>query len=507
MNNAEITVILPVYRPSEQLNRYVEGLLAVGIGRVVVADGGSGEEYAHIFAGLETLPSCKVIRSDGDCGRGRALKAAFGYCRESINCGVFVTADYDGGYAPDDILTVAAQASEYPGELVLGARVSCDKKSKSRRRGTAVRILFKLLYGMDLSDPMTGLRGFSHTLLDRLISIRGARYEYEITQLILLHKRGIAIREVPVSNVHTADWVSHFRPLADGIRVFGAMMLNLGLYLFSSLSATAADQLIFYFIIKYVDLFGGRMWLSTLVATVTARVFSSALNLFINYKLVFNGRTKRSICRYYTLWVAQLTVAYGCNYIWKSLFASELVVTAMKTASDFVLSLISYQVQCNWVFADMRRSTSFFTFKERMARLLRRKPRSMVLSDPDGAIYIVKAQTYRQKLDVALGLGFDTHMIAEDMPSGLKAIDPNANDATECVLRCLGMRQSILMFTEGIEITPMLCDICDACVERYGSAPNVVPLVLDVQRHFICEYPPVKYDDTEAMLRFVNRSI
>ena len=77
-----VPVIIPTYDPSERILEVVEGLIAAGFRDIVIVNDGSRAECAGIFAQLEGMPQCTVLRHEVNRGKGRGLKTAFSYVLE-----------------------------------------------------------------------------------------------------------------------------------------------------------------------------------------------------------------------------------------------------------------------------------------------------------------------------------------------------------------------------------------------------------------------------------------
>ncbi len=492
-----IVAVIPAYKPSENFVAYAQKLTDSGICGLVVVNDGSGSEYDDIFSKLSSINNCHVITHSENKGKGCALKSAFAYCKQSYDDSyVFVTADCDGQHTIKDVIRTADFAREYPNDFVLGARdfSNVNVPKRSRMGNVTTRKLFSLLYGVNISDTQTGLRAFSYGLLDMLRHVFGMRFEYEMNQLIVLHKKGVVIRETPIGTVYDTQSSSHYRTLSDSIKVFGVLLKNLGWYAASSGISALTDTVVFYVALRYIFTLD-KAWLATLAATVTARVLSSIINFTINFKFVFNGKSKKSILRYYTLWICQLGASYGLAFIWQSLFPAAIAVTVMKAMSDICLAVISYQVQCNWVFAESNRGKSFWGFAARVHGMFIKKYRSLVTQDSGGAVYFCKANNTERRLTVAYSLGFDTHMAADDAPKETKPIASNGKAMLNEAERGLKIGQSILTFTNGISIEKDLL----ALAQRYhvwsGRHLRLIPLVVDDAGKRVIECRPLVITD------------
>ena len=90
--------------------------------------------------------------------------------------------------------------------------------------------------------------------------------------------------------------------------------------------------------------------LSLLIATTVSRAVSSVVNFLVNKFITFGGKKtpKRSIIKYYVLWLFQMGASYGLVLAFTSIFGGgELWI---KLVVDLLLSLLSYRLQLTWVF-------------------------------------------------------------------------------------------------------------------------------------------------------------
>ena len=362
-DQSKVIVIIPAYEPPSSFIDYSRSLIDEGFGGVVVVNDGSNEKYGSVFNAISEIEGCTVLSYGENRGKGYALKTAFKHCKENFDDSyVFVTADCDGQHLIKDVTNVASAAKEHKNELVLGSRdFSLDNvPARSRAGNVNIRRMFKFFYGISLSDTQTGLRGCSYSLLDKLIGIKGDRFEYEMNMLIVLHKSHFSIIEVPIETVYEqkaddVDKVSHFRTISDSVKVMATLFQNLGWYVVSSVTSAIIDIVAFFLLANYAP-----FEMNVLFATVGARIISSIVNFSINYKVVFNGRSLKSIFKYYILWTLQLSASYGAasfaNYLFGTLITRltptvvNLFTTLFKGIFDLCLSLVSYQVQQRWVF-------------------------------------------------------------------------------------------------------------------------------------------------------------
>ena len=348
----DIPVIIPAYEPDEKLIMLLGALQQDGIGHIVVVDDGSGKQYEELFAQADAISGCTVLHHAVNLGKGRALKTAFNYClREYENMPGCVTADSDGQHTPADIAACMRTLRENPEALVIGCRnFDADKVPKRSSFGNKVtRQVFRFLLGLSVTDTQTGLRAIPVSFMKELMQVKGERFEYETNMLIETKNLNIPILEVPVETVYIEEnRTSHFNPIKDSVRIY----LVFGKFLFSSLSSSVLDLLLFHmFCTLFRPMDGMVGFVSYIVAaTVFARVISAVYNFLLNYRVVFNSREKLTItaAKYSLLAVCQMMCsAFLVNILYGILGGTEVFV---KMPVDVFLFFISFVIQREFVY-------------------------------------------------------------------------------------------------------------------------------------------------------------
>lgn len=349
-------VMIPALDPGPDLTAYAAALLERGAEALVVVDDGSGPGSRDVFAALEALDRCVVLRHPVNRGKGRAMKTAFAYILSQsawTGCAV-VTADADGQHGVCDVCAVGRAALEEGDKLVLGVRnlrlPQVPARSKAGNRLTSWA--FRSLYGVRLEDTQTGLRGVPWALLAWCGEIRGERFEYEMNMLIRAARERRALRQVPIQVIYfDNNRGTHLRAVRDSWRVFTVLVSGLGWYAASSTLSAAADVLAFWLCSAVIFRPLGTLacyWWSTLAA----RALSSALNYTLNRRFVFGARPRgRTLLRYYCLWACQLLCSYLLLLALERLLPG-LYPTVNKALGDIILALCSYQIQLRWVFRE-----------------------------------------------------------------------------------------------------------------------------------------------------------
>ena len=416
-------VIIPAYEPPKGFVDYARELSENGIAALVVVNDGSNEKYNEIFNEISKIPCAEVVSYETNKGKGYALKKAFSHCKERFDEDyVFVTADCDGQHLLKDVLNVSAHAAKRPSALFLGSRDFSSKNVPARSKSGNIftRNMFKLLYKISLYDTQTGLRAFSYSMLDKLIAVKGDRFEYEMNMLITLGKSGVDILEIPIETIYNEksddiEKVSHFRTIRDSLRVISTLFKNLGWYFFSSAISAVLDVLLFFILLNFVFVSPNAAALNTLFATLIARGASSLVNFFFNFKFVFNGKSAWSVVKYYSLVIVQLCASYLFAFLWNCVFVTAILTTVFKGLSDLLLALLSYQIQSRWVFADTKKDrlkfySPFLKFLRCIYHIFVPKYRSNLIADENKpCVYLCRHLNLHGPMTVCSSVDFDLH--------------------------------------------------------------------------------------------------
>ena len=223
-------IVLPSLDPDGKFARVVDGLVEAGFAHIVIVDDGSAPERRRFFEAASEKPGCTVLTHEVNRGKGRALKTAFSYVSEHLPelAGV-ITIDGDGQHLLPDIIACADRMIENADKVVLGCR-DFDQPGvppRSVAGNKTTNRLFKLFYGITISDTQTGLRAIPQQFLPRFLEMEGERFEYETNMLLQMKKQNIVFLEQPIATVYDPeDYSSHYNAVKDSWRIFKIMMKN-----------------------------------------------------------------------------------------------------------------------------------------------------------------------------------------------------------------------------------------------------------------------------------------
>lgn len=343
--------IVPSYNPDEKLLKVIDALSTYPFVRIIVVNDGSAD--TQYFDKIKER--CDILRHYKNLGKGRALKTALNYYLNTYSeqsDGV-VMVDGDNQHLIGDIKKCLEELGKNPNNLVLGCRnfnlPQVPKRSKFGNKTTSW--FFKAICGLEISDTQTGLRAMSNQHAKDFLDVAGERFEYETNMLLETKRLGISISEVEIRTIYIDDnRSSHFNPILDSIAIYKV--------LFSFVWASTASAIIDWGLFTLITLMlasGPNPHqtnpLSIFFATVTARIISALFNFFVNKNFVFRTKqdTGSTMGKYYLLCALQMLTSfvgvYGLTILMPSVAPQWL-----KIPVDFLLFLISFQIQREWVF-------------------------------------------------------------------------------------------------------------------------------------------------------------
>lgn len=334
--------LIPAYCPSEGLIGLVQELKRLNM-EVVIVNDGSDSSYDPVFDACSQ--DAHILKQETNQGKGAAMRRGMLWIYQNLSSdSVIVTVDADGQHAPADCLRCAEAAQHHPDALILGVRNfnGPDVPARSHWGNKITASVFHLFTRVYVSDTQTGLRAFHHSMIPTMLKVTGDRYEYEMNQLLAMVREHIPFREVEIRTIYEDNnSSSHFHVFRDSFLIYKQLIH----FAASSLSSFAVDYLLFAVFSLFMTGTGG-----TLIANVTARLFSATFNYEINRRVVFkDGQSRKtSFWRYALLAAAVLAL----NTLILSLFVYGLHMNplAAKIITEVLLFFFSWSMQKSFVF-------------------------------------------------------------------------------------------------------------------------------------------------------------
>ena len=197
MKNYKIIIIIPAYNEEKSIGRTIDNIKThIPQADVLVVNDGS----------LDT--TCKVAKRDGvfvidlpfNLGIGAAMQAGFKFAYRE-NYDIAVQCDGDGQHPPYQIKNLIAPLLTNKADIVAGSRFLGRfgyRSSISRQIGIILfSRLLSVITKVKLTDTTCGFRALNKTAIMSFSFYYPCDYP-EVEALVLAHKEGLRITEVPV---------------------------------------------------------------------------------------------------------------------------------------------------------------------------------------------------------------------------------------------------------------------------------------------------------------------
>ena len=184
----------------------------------------------YVFDNRSTDRTAEIARAGGAtvvyeprAGKGFVIQKMF----ESVDADIYVMVDGDNTYPASQVHSLLAPIIAGEADMVVGTRLHQRSDSQFRalnRWGNRLFLLLvKLVFGVRVTDMLSGYRAFSRNVVKRLPLLRGG-FETETELTIKALDRGFRICEVPVNLVPRPDGShSKIRVANDGLRIVGTI--------------------------------------------------------------------------------------------------------------------------------------------------------------------------------------------------------------------------------------------------------------------------------------------
>lgn len=325
-------VVIPAYNPDEKLIKTIREIKAFDIAEIIVVNDGSSKKSDIIFEKIKN--EVTILTHTKNTGKGAAIKTALKYIKQNNIKGKILIMDADGQHKIQDGIKLLNTLNLNERELVLGVRNFKEKIPLRSKIGNIItKYSFKLFSGKWIKDTQTGLRAFGTNLIDELINIEGNRYEYETNMLIQCIKNNVQIKEVDIETIYIdKNSSSHFRAVADSIRIYSTLILFAG----SSFLSFLTDYVSFLVIFSLCK--------NLVVSNITARIISGSFNFYLNSRVVFKQNTIKikQILQY--VFLATIIIILNTQIL---SFINENLqnIAIAKIITEIILFIVNYIIQ------------------------------------------------------------------------------------------------------------------------------------------------------------------
>ncbi|KAA3646204.1 MAG: glycosyltransferase [Chloroflexi bacterium] len=339
------SVLIPAYNPTEQLVDLTQELSQTNVDAIVIVnDGSTDDTHAAIFANVRNLPKVTLIEYAQNRGKGAALKVGLAHIQKHVKTSGVVTADADGQHITKDVLAIGEAIPQNPNALLLGSREVDEMPTKSYLGNSITRFVFRVFFGLNISDTQTGLRGFATDLIDLLLTIPYDRYEFESEMLMVCNRNGVAMVEHRIETIYIENnAASSFNPWVDSTRIYFVLFR----YVFASLAAAIVDYIVFFIVLPLNE--------NTLFSIFIARAVSLLVNYFLLRTRVFfaTGTVRQTFPRYVALVIVSGFIASGLIDLLANSISMNIGLA--KVLVESTLFVLNFLVNRSYIFINRRK--------------------------------------------------------------------------------------------------------------------------------------------------------
>lgn len=350
-----IGVIIPALNPDERLIKLIQKLNnEKSLEIIIVVNDGSDHKHENIFNIISkfSMKNLVILKHNKNRGKGAALKTGFKYIYDHFSyLDGIATMDSDGQHTVSALNSCIAKFVLNPNSLVIGVRHFTNKIPFRSQFGNIITShLVKLVTRQNISDTQTGLRVIPMDYIVELINFPGDRFEFEFDMLLQAKKYNIQVLEQPIPTIYIdGNSSSHFRIIRDSLAIYSRFLK----FATSGFISFIIDIGLFYLVLFII---GNHILNSILIATIVSRVLSSVVNYSINHRVVFGHAGQKTFLKYGCLFVVQMFASGFFTNLLTTVFPvtnGQLMPTLAKVIVDFILFIISYQVQRDFIFKEV----------------------------------------------------------------------------------------------------------------------------------------------------------
>lgn len=351
-------IVIPAYNPPASFAQYVPKLIEAGFDKVIVVNDGSRTDKLPIFFKIGRSGAV-LLTHEENRGIGAAVKTGLTYYQEHFRGetdGV-ITLNSDRLTPIDDVKKMAEslhneqQLGSYA--IVVGTRdmTSHLVTDYDYRMNTLMKLIYHMLMGVRLGDPMSGVFGIPDLRVQHCLDVPAERYSYETAMLMSFEKIGFL--QVPIHYVSFEKGYEKVRGPRDTFGIILTVVKKFVLYSITSLMASVVDIIMFSIFTGIT--FRGSMF-AIIYSTICARLISASVNYLLTKHFVFHFKSDKaqqsakSAGEFMALSAAQCLLSAVIVTLLKGVLGGSAV--GFKIITDIVLFFLSYKIQHKYIFKD-----------------------------------------------------------------------------------------------------------------------------------------------------------
>jgi len=200
-----LSIIVPAYNEARKLPETIKEAVDTLESRhleyevIIVDDGSEDDTLEKALAVAEKYPTVRAFGYKENRGKGYAIKYGFQFVRGDPV--LFLDADLE--LPPSQILRFLEYMSADNTDILIGSKrhplSKVDVTFSRRFLSKGYNLLVKLLFNLDVTDVLVGLKLFRRKVLEQVLpELSVQRYAFDVELLANAHRKGYSIAEAPV---------------------------------------------------------------------------------------------------------------------------------------------------------------------------------------------------------------------------------------------------------------------------------------------------------------------
>ena len=187
----DVCILIPTLNEEETIGEVISAFRRQSFDNILIIDGNSTDSTREIAK----RAGARVVIQQGK-GKGAAVRQAF----ELIDSDIIVMIDGDGTYLPTEVQRLIEPIERGEAEHVIGNRFAYGGAFAILHRmgNWILNRIFSIGYGLELQDILSGYPAFTKEAVEKM-TLRKEGFEIEAEMTVESVKRGIKLKEVPIS--------------------------------------------------------------------------------------------------------------------------------------------------------------------------------------------------------------------------------------------------------------------------------------------------------------------
>jgi glycosyltransferase involved in cell wall biosynthesis len=215
-------VLIPIYNNRDTIRDVVGSLEYLKLPCLIIDDG-SDQPTREVLQDVDkNFPWVTVIHRTQNGGKGAAMATGF---RSAVELGYThaVQLDADGQHDASDVPRFVEKAQSSPDALILSKPIFDDSAPPARRYGRLVTTFWVCIetWSFEIKDALCGFRCYPlHSVMELYRETKiGAGMVFDTEIAVRLYWNGVPMINVETKVDYKKGGVSHFKYLADNLRI------------------------------------------------------------------------------------------------------------------------------------------------------------------------------------------------------------------------------------------------------------------------------------------------